>query len=99
MRRCVHTIHRGGLIAETLVCDRRSFARVLPRCCPDSSRCQEGKNRAEILNRNQRVIGAPEEIRTPDPQIRSLVLYPAELRALAASKTEGPRTGARVPGR
>jgi hypothetical protein len=27
-------------------------------------------------------IGAPEEIRTPDPQIRSLVLYPAELRAL-----------------
>ena len=26
-------------------------------------------------------IGAPEEIRTPDPQIRSLVLYPAELRA------------------
>lgn len=27
------------------------------------------------------VFGAPEEIRTPDPQIRSLVLYPAELRA------------------
>jgi hypothetical protein len=26
-------------------------------------------------------LGAPEEIRTPDPQIRSLVLYPAELRA------------------
>src|SRR5690606_2575010 len=25
-------------------------------------------------------FGAPEEIRTPDPQIRSLVLYPAELR-------------------
>ena len=25
--------------------------------------------------------GAPEKIRTPDPQIRSLVLYPAELRA------------------
>src|SRR5262249_45957811 len=25
--------------------------------------------------------GAPEEIRIPDPQIRSLVLYPAELRA------------------
>jgi hypothetical protein len=31
------------------------------------------------------LIGAPEEIRTPDPQIRSLVLYPAELRALGAS--------------
>src|SRR5580704_13406124 len=27
------------------------------------------------------VRGAPGEIRTPDPQIRSLVLYPAELRA------------------
>src|SRR5215468_7629489 len=26
--------------------------------------------------------GAPGEIRTPDPQIRSLMLYPAELRAL-----------------
>jgi hypothetical protein len=24
-------------------------------------------------------FGAPEGIRTPDPQIRSLVLYPAEL--------------------
>jgi hypothetical protein len=28
--------------------------------------------------------GAPGEIRTPDPQIRSLVLYPAELRARRA---------------
>ncbi len=27
------------------------------------------------------VIGAPRRIRTPDPQIRSLVLYPAELSA------------------
>jgi hypothetical protein len=30
------------------------------------------------------LIGAPGEIRTPDPQIRSLVLYPAELRARKA---------------
>jgi hypothetical protein len=30
--------------------------------------------REESLN-----AGAPERIRTPDPQIRSLVLYPAEL--------------------
>jgi hypothetical protein len=30
---------------------------------------------------SQRVSGAPEGIRTPDPQIRSLVLYPAELPA------------------
>ena len=27
------------------------------------------------------IIGAPGEIRTPDTQVRSLVLYPAELRA------------------
>ena len=38
--------------------------------------------------------GAPEEIRTPDPQIRSLVLYPAELRALIPR----PETGPRKPG-
>jgi hypothetical protein len=49
-------------------------------------------------------IGAPEEIRTPDPQIRSLVLYPAELRALCASsgkiaspdKMPGKRPAARA---
>ena len=35
--------------------------------------------------------GAPERIRTSDPQIRSLVLYPAELRAhFAASGPIGP---------
>ena len=27
------------------------------------------------------LFGAPEEIRTPDPLVRSQVLYPAELRA------------------
>jgi hypothetical protein len=31
---------------------------------------------------NKEINGAPERIRTSDPQIRSLVLYPAELRAL-----------------
>ena len=34
--------------------------------------------RAQIID----LSGAPERIRTSDPQIRSLVLYPAELRAL-----------------
>jgi hypothetical protein len=34
--------------------------------------------------------GAPEEIRTPDPQIRSLVLYPAELRARFSQSLSGP---------
>ena len=32
-------------------------------------------------NRNYIKSGAPEEIRTPDPLVRSQVLYPAELRA------------------
>ena len=32
-------------------------------------------------------IGAPERIRTSDPQIRSLVLYPAELRARGSGRT------------
>jgi hypothetical protein len=36
----------------------------------------------EILESLQMIAGAPEGIRTPDPQIRSLVLYPAELPAL-----------------
>src|SRR5262249_33018393 len=36
------------------------------------------------LGRHNKLSGAPEEIRTPDPQIRSLVLYPAELRARLA---------------
>ena len=31
--------------------------------------------------------GAPERIRTSDPQIRSLVLYPAELRVRVAPVT------------
>ena len=39
----------------------------------------------------QWVAGAPEGIRTPDPQIRSLVLYPAELPALWWRKVEGPK--------
>src|SRR5882672_2049330 len=37
--------------------------------------------------------GAPEEIRTPDPQIRSLVLYPAELRARFSLRHLGLRPG------
>jgi hypothetical protein len=32
---------------------------------------------------------APGEIRTPDPQVRSLMLYPTELRARSADSTTG----------
>ena len=48
--------------------------------------------------------GAPGEIRTPDPQIRSLVLYPAELRARegreprqAAARWQAPRRKPPMP--
>ena len=34
-----------------------------------------------INSRSDIKSGAPEEIRTPDPLVRSQVLYPAELRA------------------
>jgi hypothetical protein len=37
--------------------------------------------------------GAPEGIRTPDPQIRSLVLYPAELPAPAVRRSAKARIG------
>jgi hypothetical protein len=40
---------------------------------------------AVSANNYKGLTGAPEEIRTPDPQIRSLVLYPAELRALRSA--------------
>ena len=39
------------------------------------------------------ISGAPGKIRTPDPQIRSLVLYPAELPVLWVADTrqvQGP---------
>jgi hypothetical protein len=39
--------------------------------------------------------GAHDKIRTPDPQIRSLVLYRAELRARAAARRREPHRGLR----
>ena len=45
------------------------------------------------------MVGAPERIRTSDPQIRSLVLYPAELRARleGANLLGSPRKGKNYP--
>ena len=68
---------------------------------------KEGRRSVQILpgrllRRKWRAVvdedaGAPEEIRTPDPQIRSLVLYPAELRArVAAAGREAERAGTAV---
>jgi hypothetical protein len=45
---------------------------------PDNPHAEEWRK----SNNLKGLAGAPGEIRTPDPQIRSLVLYPAELRAL-----------------
>ena len=42
------------------------------------------------------IDGAPEEIRTPDPQIRSLVLYPAELRARNRPRRTATQAGFRT---
>src|SRR4029078_8462367 len=63
-------------------------------------------SRRRIKHRNVRFLafpvfqrsGAPEEIRTPDPQIRSLVLYPAELRALVAHRAGNAPGSARAGG-
>ena len=49
------------------------------------------ENVSKYLKRN----GAPEEIRTPNPQIRSLMLYPVELRA----RIRRPATRRRETGR
>ena len=39
------------------------------------------EKRLMIAHKPYRLCGAPGEIRTPDPQVRSLLLYPAEPRA------------------
>jgi hypothetical protein len=50
-----------------------------PRMFPVSR--VRGRVNAVRFTRDVSETGAPERIRTADPQIRSLVLYPAELRA------------------
>ena len=45
-------------------------------------KCRNKRCSQNAINSND-LFGAPERIRTSDPQIRSLVLYPAELRARA----------------
>jgi hypothetical protein len=81
---------QGGAIAESHDLNRTgtiSMKRHSDNLSPPNIK-QDG--RSSVSHQNPRgsqfysewwQIGAPEEIRTPDPQIRSLVLYPAELRA------------------
>src|ERR1700722_15219120 len=56
-------------------------ANPLPYCFRAQTSWKHSPARQIKVMRSQIDAGAPEEIRTPDPQIRSLVLYPAELRA------------------
>src|SRR5271155_3036925 len=69
---------------------RQRFELTIQLCCELSD--ARVAHRAWIL-RERTVIGAPGAIRTPDPQIRSLVLYPAELRARAALWTKAGYLG------
>ena len=63
-----------GSLAEAEMCSRACTVIVALRVTVHPKR----RSSAKLL----RKIGAPGAIRTPDPQIRSLMLYPAELRAL-----------------
>ena len=67
---------------------RKGFEPLTPRFEVWCSIQLSYRRRVPMYEKN----GAPEEIRTPDPQIRSLVLYPAELRALDAAAVQA-RTG------
>jgi hypothetical protein len=66
----VRTVAISGQVVAS-ACRARPQAAVARASLPFIS----SRDPRELMN------GAPEEIRTPDPQIRSLVLYPAELRA------------------
>ena len=54
---------------------------VLPYCFRGKFLWKHAERLSLKSEVEQRLTGAPEGIRTPDPQIRSLVLYPAELPA------------------
>ena len=58
--------------------------------CPMPGGVEDARGK---LARPERKTGAPGETRTPNPQIRSLVLYPIELRAHA---TRGSRRGGKL---
>jgi hypothetical protein len=77
-RRLVRSLRATRRIATRRMVNLALAASILlPQTRRVEAPPREAKKNAIIPNR----CGAPEEIRTPDPQIRSLVLYPAELRA------------------
>src|SRR5262245_22543704 len=76
--------------------ERDSARLVLPHCFHEQRTWKHCRVVPAKCKCSQTLIGAPEEIRTPDPQIRSLVLYPAELRALVPEIRTGKlRSGGR----
>src|SRR5262249_11522314 len=80
---------RGGFCARGVRTLRQQ--KVQTGCKPAVPRRSARRGKPGCPNK---LNGAPEEIRTPDPQIRSLVLYPAELRARLAHRAgNGPEAG------
>ena len=75
--RAVQKRYVHGLVSEIVVDRDKAEFPVRPPQSRRRSLPEPSKGVFVLLYEN----GAPEEIRTPDPQIRSLVLYPAELRA------------------
>src|SRR6476660_1533941 len=95
-----NTVLSGAVIGITTI---RCISNTVPNFLAGERRRRDTRRRF-FLARSTNFLheswvlrgGAPEEIRTPDPQIRSLVLYPAELRArLAIRCGEEPITAIR----
>jgi hypothetical protein len=79
------SLARGTLQTKTLEgCERRVAKRKVATRDPSGDPEEPDLDIIYVFEKN----GAPEEIRTPDPQIRSLVLYPAELRVLLPEAVE-----------
>ena len=68
----------------------RTIAPLLPYCFHGNDPWKHSRTLHEKRCSSQVFSGAPERIRTADPQIRSLVLYPAELRALDSAAGNRP---------
>ena len=66
---------------------------LLPETLPLTTAPPEVRSGKEKAMSENEFNGAPERIRTSDPQIRSLVLYPAELRARGGPGGVACRTG------
>src|SRR5439155_6240097 len=62
-------------------------------CREDGFRDEQKVVRGIFGKKSIKVDGAPGETRTPDPLVRSQMLYPAELRALSGIITVGERFG------